>query len=77
LAELYVGLEMEPVMTAHVLQYVEFSDQDRRVAKSLGDLGESDEVEVWVRRKSGEDHVVKRASTALENVVLACRNRQE
>lgn len=45
-------------MTPHVLQFVEFSDQDRKAAKSLGKLGKGDQVEVRVRRKSGGDQVV-------------------
>ena len=46
-------------MTAHVLQFVELSDQDRKAAKPLGKLGRGDQVEVRVRRKSGEDQVVR------------------
>ncbi|MGF6307077.1 hypothetical protein ABIB82_006966 [Bradyrhizobium sp. i1.8.4] len=46
-------------MTTHVLQFVELSDRDRKAAKSLGKLRKGDQVEVRVRRKSGEDQVVK------------------
>ncbi|TMJ24375.1 MAG: DNA-binding protein [Alphaproteobacteria bacterium] len=46
-------------MTTHVLQFVELSDRDRKAAKSFGKLGKGDQVEVRVRRKSGEDQVVK------------------
>jgi hypothetical protein len=46
-------------MTTHVLQFVELSDQDRKAAKTLGKLGKGDQVEVRVRRKSGEDQVIK------------------
>lgn len=46
-------------MTAHVLQFVELSGQDRKSAKALEKLGEGDQVEVRVRRKSGKDQVVR------------------
>jgi hypothetical protein len=46
-------------MTTHVLQFVELSDQDRKAAKPLGKVGKGDRLEVRVRRKSGEDQVVR------------------
>jgi hypothetical protein len=46
-------------MTTHVLQFVELSDRDRKSAQPLGKLGKGDQVEVRVRRKSGEDQIVK------------------
>jgi hypothetical protein len=46
-------------MTTQVLQFVELSDQDRKVAKPLGKLGKRDQVEVRVRRESGENQVVR------------------
>ncbi len=46
-------------MTAHMLQFVELSSHDRKSTKPLGKLGQGDQVEVRVRRKSGEDQVVK------------------
>jgi hypothetical protein len=46
-------------MTTHVLQFVELSDQDRKAARTFGKLGKGDQVEVRVRRKSGEDQVVR------------------
>ena len=46
-------------MTAHVLQYVELSDEERKAAKPLDKLGKGDHVEVKVRRKSGQDQVVR------------------
>jgi hypothetical protein len=46
-------------MTTHVLQFVELSDQDRKAAKTIDKLGKGDQVEVRVRRKSGEDQFVK------------------
>ncbi|TCU60478.1 hypothetical protein EDE08_12115 [Bradyrhizobium sp. R2.2-H] len=46
-------------MTTHVLQFVELSNRDRKAATSLGKLGKGDQVEVRVRRKSGEDQVVR------------------
>jgi len=59
-------------MTTHVLQFVELSDRDRKAAKSLGKLGKGDQVEVRVRRKSGEDRVVRlppKAAALLETAV--------
>ena len=46
-------------MTTRVLQFVELSNHDRKAAKPLGKLGKGDQVEVRVRRKSGEDRVVR------------------
>jgi hypothetical protein len=46
-------------MTTHVLQFVELSDQDRKAAKTIGKLVKGDRVEVRVRRKSGEDQIIK------------------
>ncbi|MGY4194928.1 hypothetical protein ACVIM9_004269 [Bradyrhizobium sp. USDA 4520] len=46
-------------MTTHVLQFVELSNRDRKAATALGKLGKGDQVEVRVRRKSGEDQVVR------------------
>ena len=59
-------------MTTHVLQFVELSDQDRKAAKALGRLGKGDQVEVRVRRKSGEDQVVRlppKAAALLETAL--------
>jgi hypothetical protein len=59
-------------MTTHVLQFVELSHQDRKAAKALGKLGKGDQVEVRVRRKSGEDQVVRlplRAAVLLETAL--------
>ena len=46
-------------MTTHVLQFVELSDHDRKAAKPFGKLGNSDQVEIRVRRKLGKDQIVK------------------
>ncbi|MDQ0472937.1 DNA-binding protein [Labrys wisconsinensis] len=43
-------------MTTHTLQFVELSDRERKAAKPLG---KGDRVEVRLRRKSGEDQVVR------------------
>lgn len=51
-------------MTTHVLQFVELSDQERKAAKPLDKLGKGDHVEVKVRRKSGQDQVVRLPPTA-------------
>jgi hypothetical protein len=59
-------------MTTHVLQFVELSDRDRKTAKTLGKLGKGDQVEVRVRRKSGEDQVVRlppKAAALLETAL--------
>jgi len=59
-------------MTTHVLQFVELSDQDRKTARPLGKLGKGDQVEVRVRRKSGEDQVVRlppKAAALLESAL--------
>jgi excisionase family DNA binding protein len=49
-------------MATQVLQFVELSDKDRKVARPLGEalgsLGKGDRVEVRVRRKSGKDEVL-------------------
>jgi hypothetical protein len=54
----------ELTVTTHVLQFVELSDQDRRMAQPFGKLGKGDKVEVLVRRKSGKDQVVRLPSKA-------------
>ena len=46
-------------MTAHILQFVELSDQECKAAKPLGGLGKGDHIEVRVRRKSRQDQVVR------------------
>jgi hypothetical protein len=51
-------------MTTQVLQFVELSDQERKAATPLGKLGKGDHVEVRVRRKSGQDQVVRLSPTA-------------
>jgi hypothetical protein len=59
-------------MTTHVLQFVELSDQDRKAAKSFDKLGKGDRVEVRVRRKSGEDQIVRlplKAAALLETAL--------
>jgi hypothetical protein len=59
-------------MTTHVLQFVERSDPDRKAAKALGKLRKGDQVGVRVRRKSGEDQIVKlppKAAAQLETAL--------
>jgi hypothetical protein len=59
-------------MTTHVLLFVELSDQDRKAAKTFNKLGKGDQVELRVRRKSGEDQVVKlppKAAALLETAL--------
>ena len=46
-------------MTTHVLQFVEFTDQDRKIARPFGNLGKGDRIEVRVRHKSGEDRILE------------------
>jgi hypothetical protein len=45
-------------MTANVLQFVEFTDHDRKIARPLGSLGKGDRLEIRVRHKSGEDRTL-------------------
>jgi len=59
-------------MTTHVLQFVELSENDRKAAKPLGKLDKGDQLEVRVRRKSGEDQVVRlppKAAALLEAAI--------
>jgi hypothetical protein len=59
-------------MTTHVLQFVELSDQDRKEARAFDKLGKGDQVEIRVRRKSGEDQVVRlppKAAALLETAL--------
>lgn len=59
-------------MTTHVLQFVELSDRERKAAKTFGKLGKGDQVEVRVRRKSGDDQVIRlppNAAALLETVL--------
>src|SRR5256885_11491750 len=51
-------------MTAHMLRFVELSDEERKAAKPLDKLGKGDHVEVKIRRKSGQDQVVRLPPTA-------------
>ena len=49
-------------MTTQVLRFIELSDQDRKAVKplgKLGNLGKGDQIEIRIRRKSGEDQVVR------------------
>ena len=61
-------------MTSHVLQFVELSDRDRKTAEPIGKLGKGDQVEVRVRRKSGEDQVVRLPSKAADLLEAALRH---
>ncbi|MDA8048412.1 MAG: DNA-binding protein [Rhodospirillales bacterium] len=45
-------------MTTHVLEFLDLSNQDRKRAQLLPDLGKGDQIEVRVRRKSGEEQTV-------------------
>jgi hypothetical protein len=59
-------------MTTHALQFVEFSDQDRKAAQTFDKLGKGDQVEVRFRRKSGEDQVIRlppKAAALLETAL--------
>jgi hypothetical protein len=51
-------------MTTHVLQFVELSERDRKTAQPFGKLRKGDQVEVRVRRKSGEDQILRLPATA-------------
>ncbi len=50
-------------MTSHVLLFVTLSDQDRKTAQPLGKVGKGDQVEVRVRRESGEDQILRLPTT--------------
>ena len=59
-------------MTTHVVQFVELSEQDRRTTRTLGKLTKGDQVEVRVRRKSGEEEIVSlpaKAASLLESAL--------
>lgn len=53
-----------------MLQFVELSDQDRKATRAFDKLGKGDQVEVRVRRKSGEDHVVRLPPKAAAQTAL-------
>jgi hypothetical protein len=46
-------------MTTHMLDFAELSDRERETAKPIGKLRKGDRVEFRVRRKSGEDEIVR------------------
>lgn len=46
-------------MTTQVLQFVELSARDRKTARALSKLGKGDQIEITVRRKSGEEETVR------------------
>lgn len=52
-------------MTANVLQFVELSDKDRKAARPLGKLAKGDHLEIRIRRKSGQDQVVRLPAKAV------------
>jgi hypothetical protein len=58
-------------MTAHILQFVELSDHERKAAKPLEKLGKGDHVEITVHRKSGEDQVISLPRTAAALLEIA------
>jgi hypothetical protein len=62
--KLHIAAVEEPSMTTHVLQFVEFTDQDRKLAQPFGNLGKGDRLEIRVRQKSGEDRILKLPPTA-------------
>jgi hypothetical protein len=65
-------LRKESAMTAHVLQFIELSDRERKTVQPLGKLGKRDQVEVRVRRRSGKDQVVRlpaQAANLLESAL--------
>jgi len=49
----------EPTLTAHVLQSFEFTDRDRVIAQSFGNLGKRDRREIRVRHKASEDRILR------------------
>ena len=45
-------------MTAHVLQFVELSDKDRKETGRLGRLAKGDQIEVHIKRRGGHDQTL-------------------
>lgn len=60
-------------MTTHVLKFVELSNQDRGKARRFGKLAKDDQVEIRVRRQSGEDQtlVLPPTAAALLDIALS------
>jgi hypothetical protein len=59
-------------MTAHVLQFVELSETDRKQAARLGKLGQGDQVEVRIKSRTGADQTVSlppRAAEVIETLL--------
>jgi hypothetical protein len=42
-------------MTAQVLQFIELSNEDRKVAGRVGKLAKGDQIEVHIKRRGGDD----------------------
>jgi hypothetical protein len=62
----------EGAMTTHVLRFIGLSERQRKTAQPLGNLGKGVQVEVRVRRKSGEAQVVRlpaHAATLLQSAL--------
>jgi len=51
-------------MTAHVLQFVELSDSDRKETGRLGKLGKGDQIEVHIKRRGGDDQTLSLPTNA-------------
>ncbi|WP_068878792.1 MULTISPECIES: helix-turn-helix domain-containing protein [unclassified Phenylobacterium] len=66
-------------MTAHTLQFVSFSEQDRRKVDALPRLGDTDQVEVHVRTKAGQERTIAlpRAAVSLIGAIFDSLARGE
>jgi hypothetical protein len=59
-------------MTTHILHFVGLSGEERKAGKRVGRLGKGDRLEIRIRRKSGEDQIVKlppKAAALVESTV--------
>jgi hypothetical protein len=59
-------------MTAHVLQFVELSDKDRKETGRLGRLDKGDQIEVHIKRRGGHDQTLSlppEAASLIESIL--------
>jgi hypothetical protein len=59
-------------MTAHVLQFVELSDKDRKETGRLGRLAKGDQIEVHIKRRGGHDQTLSlppEAASLIESIL--------
>jgi hypothetical protein len=58
-------------MVTQVLQFGKLSDQDLEAAQPFGRLGEDDQIEIRIRRETGEDQVLMLPDTAASLLKVA------